>query len=750
MGYDAEGSPVDMSNSSRKLAAIVFTDIAGFTELSARDELKALKLLENQRKIFQPMVAEFEGRWLKEMGDGLLLSFDSSLNAVRCAVAMQQAAQHTEGLRLRIGIHQGDIVLQGTEVLGDGVNIASRIEPLAPVGGLALSEKIQQDISSHPEFVTKLLGKPELKGVAQSLNVFCITSHGLPEGAVIEAEDRFEAAQVKPAQNYGTFCAPALGALVFVVGGVVVMNWVKTPVSPQPQQEEKREKINSANDSSSASNSLKGIPTNSIAILPFEDRGKGTDSIWTDGVPDEIRRHLSGVKELKVISRKSSELLRDEKASTKDIAERLGAHWLLTGTVQQQGKEFIITVELQHGDQLLWSKQWDQVTFEENLFSVQQQIAREIASRLGYSLPALVAAVPRMLRLADPKGPKAEPLAEAMILVDRPTHNFDAWVAFRKGKQHWIQRTDEGLSKGREEFVRAVQLDDRFALAHCYLAYTDMMMGVYHVERPMIAMPRAKQSALKALSLNPNLGEAHAALGYIQFLYDWDWDASMNSFEKAIELNPNHAFTYCWYSQFFMAKNDIRKEKEMIRKSLEREPLNPVILSVYANVLRRAGQTEEAKKYASQAVACNPRCILPLRRLALWHFNEGKFVEAASFYRKIQNLIPRRISATAGEAVCLLKTGKQERGKEMLNAIFDAAKNKSQHVPPGVMVWIYRKLEDKDQAYSWVRYIVENKYPEVIWFNQKNDNEDGFFSSTRFNEIMKPVGLEKLRVKKSP
>ena len=146
-----------MPNSSRKLAAIVFTDIAGFTELSATDELRALKLLENQRRIFQPIVAEFEGQWLKEMGDGVLLSFDSSLSAVRCAVELQMAARGVEDLGLRIGIHQGDIVLQGTEILGDGVNIASRIEPLAPVGGVALSEKIQQDISSHPEFITKLL-----------------------------------------------------------------------------------------------------------------------------------------------------------------------------------------------------------------------------------------------------------------------------------------------------------------------------------------------------------------------------------------------------------------------------------------------------------------------------------------------------------------------------------------------------------------------------------------------------------------
>ena len=117
----------------------------------------------------------------------------------------------------RIGIHQGDIVLQGTEILGDGVNIASRIEPLAPVGGIALSEKIQQDIASHPEFTTKLLGQPDLKGVAFQLKIYCLTSHGLPEGAVIEVEDHPGATQVEPVQNFSAFWAAAIGALVFVV-----------------------------------------------------------------------------------------------------------------------------------------------------------------------------------------------------------------------------------------------------------------------------------------------------------------------------------------------------------------------------------------------------------------------------------------------------------------------------------------------------------------------------------------------------
>ena len=213
-----------MPSSSRKLAAIVFTDVAGFTELSATDELRALKLLENQRRIFQPIVAEFEGQWLKEMGDGVLLSFDSSLSAVRCAVELQMAARGVEDLGLRIGIHQGDIVLQGTEILGDGVNIASRIEPLAPVGGVALSEKIQQDISSHPEFITKLLGRPDLKGVAHQLNVYCLTSHGLPEGVVIKDHQQDKKQQYAGLAKSSAFWASAAGALVFVIAGVLVMN----------------------------------------------------------------------------------------------------------------------------------------------------------------------------------------------------------------------------------------------------------------------------------------------------------------------------------------------------------------------------------------------------------------------------------------------------------------------------------------------------------------------------------------------
>lgn len=177
-----------MAESTRRIVAIVFTDIAGFTELSARNESAAIALIQRQRELFQPKVAELGGTWLKEMGDGLLLSFDSSLVAVNCAVELQHLAREVEGLNLRIGIHIGDILIQGNDVFGDGVNIASRIEALAPVGGIALSKKTQLDLISHPEYETASLGLADLKGVSEVMEVHCITSHSLPGPEAIAAD----------------------------------------------------------------------------------------------------------------------------------------------------------------------------------------------------------------------------------------------------------------------------------------------------------------------------------------------------------------------------------------------------------------------------------------------------------------------------------------------------------------------------------------------------------------------------------
>jgi len=726
-----------MPESSRKLAAIVFTDIAGFTELSARDELMALRLLEGQRKLFQPLVEEHEGRWLKEMGDGLLLSFDSSLNAVRCAVAMQQAAGKVEGLRIRIGIHQGDIVLQGSEVLGDGVNIASRIEPLSPVGGVALSEKIQQDIASHPEFTTQLLGRPELKGVAQPLQVFAITSHGLPEGTVIEPEEM----PAETSANARAFWAPAMGALVFVLLGALVINFLSPQTDPTQPVDKKKGAALKPEEPPPA--------TNTIAILPFETKGEATSSIWTDGVPDDIRRHLSRVGELVVISRRSSEVFRDQLETTKAIAGRLGAHWLLTGTVQQVGEDGLtISVELSEGNRIAWSNKWDQVAFKD-LLRVQEQIAREIAAEMGHPIPMIVAAadpIPFGVRTIEHNGTRAAPAIRQMKMPGPPTENRTAWVAYLEGRQQWIKRTDDGLRQAREKFKEAVSHDPEFALAHCYLAFTDIMMFYYNVEPPADVMPRAKKSARLALRLDPQLGEAHAAMGNIHLFYDWDFEAAADSYEKAIQFNPNHAFTYCWYGQFYEVIGDNQRRLELIRKAYEREPLNPVINGVYAAALKHTGQEEQAWSIANQAAKDHPSCILPLRCLARWHFAEGSFEKALPLFQRIKELQAGRPTAAAGEALCQIKLGtRSDEAKATLDRILQTAEAGKEHVSPGAVIWIYGQLDQHEKAYKWVQFMVQHRYIQAVWIHLKDLEVSGFLDESRLKNILEPVGLYKYR-----
>ena len=152
-----------MTEKKRKLAAIVFTDIVGFTELTAADQNKAADLLKIQRDIFKPLVNKYNGNWVKEMGDGLLLIFDTVMDAVECCIELQTSAQSIDDLNLRIGIHQGEILLDGDDVIGDDVNIASRAEPFSEPGGIVITDRVNASLMREPAYKTKLIGKPSLK-----------------------------------------------------------------------------------------------------------------------------------------------------------------------------------------------------------------------------------------------------------------------------------------------------------------------------------------------------------------------------------------------------------------------------------------------------------------------------------------------------------------------------------------------------------------------------------------------------------
>ena len=158
----------------RKLAAIVFTDIVGFTKLMSKNEKAAMSLIEKQRRLLQPIVENFQGVWLKELGDGTLSSFPSAVQAVTCALEIQRILEHDPKLKVRIGIHIGDIIKKDGDIFGDGVNIASRLEPLAEPGGICVSERVYEDIRNKPEINSAFQDEQILKGLDRPIKVYSV------------------------------------------------------------------------------------------------------------------------------------------------------------------------------------------------------------------------------------------------------------------------------------------------------------------------------------------------------------------------------------------------------------------------------------------------------------------------------------------------------------------------------------------------------------------------------------------------
>jgi len=164
---------------SRQLAAIMFTDIVGYTALMGEDEQAAFELLKKNRAVQRPIIESFNGRWLKEIGDGVLASFSTVSDAVYCAATIQKTCENVPDLKLRIGIHLGEVVFEGNDVFGDGVNIASRLEPLAPIGGILVSESVNRDLGNKKNISSTFIREEQLKNVREPIKTYSVQVEGV-------------------------------------------------------------------------------------------------------------------------------------------------------------------------------------------------------------------------------------------------------------------------------------------------------------------------------------------------------------------------------------------------------------------------------------------------------------------------------------------------------------------------------------------------------------------------------------------
>lgn len=336
----------------RKLAAIMFTDIAGFTKLSSVDDTKAVNLLNTQRDLLKPIVEKFGGNWLKEMGDGLLITYSGATNALECAVEIQKATKDIENLNLRIGIHQGEIIDQKGDVIGDDVNIASRIEPFSAIGGIAISDKVQRDISSNPKFNSKYIGRPKFKGVQQEVKVYCITSHNLPKTKLSDVSAKLERRHSR---------------VMYLISALVIFSFIGFFLLP------------------------KEAP--SIGILMMENMGKEVDEFWARGITEDLIIKIAGAGLIRVTPMK--EILKINLNQTfEEIAEKLSVKYILTSSIQKKKDGFNLRSQLLEAGTgvSLFANKWSEPLIKSP--SIVGTLAENILKILNVSTKQDIAKVP--------------------------------------------------------------------------------------------------------------------------------------------------------------------------------------------------------------------------------------------------------------------------------------------------------------------------------------------------------------------
>ena len=450
-----------MSDTKRKLAAIVFTDIVGFTKLSSKNEPAALALLEKQRNLLKPIVEKNNGEWLKEIGDGLLLTFGTNRDAVDCAIEIQRITKEIEDLDLRIGIHQGEVVFQGSDVIGDDVNIASRIEPFASAGGIAISGRVNSSLERDPEYETMLIGSPQLKGVSQKVDVYCIISHDLPKTDITKVKAKIE----KPGFQWNLLNLS--GAALTLIG---LLFWI--------------------NLSFIGIGIADTVEVLSVAVLPFENKGEKKDDFYAYGISSDLIKDVSSTGMLRVAALADIEKLDYLEMNNDELADKLRVRYVAKGTLWKMDSVFQLSMELfdTKNSKVVWFNRWQ--TNWKNLATIKEDLSDEILANLNIMVTKNV---------------------EKVNVAGNP----EAYEYYLKGKYKFEKKTSsEDLKVAQGMFEQAINLDSNFVNAINALGRTYHFANDY--DKAEEIFNKAKDVSLR-LNDKVNLASAIGALAMLDY-----------------------------------------------------------------------------------------------------------------------------------------------------------------------------------------------------------------------------------------
>jgi len=421
-----------------------------------------------------------------------------------------------------------------------------------------------------------------------------------------------------------------------------------------------------------------GIPPSpSIAVLPFvSTSGNPDDEPFTDGLTDELIAALSRVPTLRVVARTSTFALKGKNLAVRTIADTLHVNMLVEGTVRRDGERLKVAAQLvdARDNRVAWSETYDRD--RRDIFVVQEQIARAIATALS-------------VRLAGSDVPTRGGA--------RPTEDFEAYQLYQKGRYFFNTRRRDELHRAVQYFVEATQRDPGFARAYAGLADAHTALGVLGLERPHDVFPKARAAAERAVALDPNLGEAHGALAHELFAYEWNWKASEESFKTAIALDPKSTQVKFAYAALLQGQGRWEEALAQLRVLRELDPLAPTGL-MSGRVYVSSRRPDEAIRDLQETLELNPRSDLALQLLGHAYLQKGMNDQAIDAFRRAAALSGVRDSAHLAYGYAI--AGHRAEGKQLVETL--VASDRSRYLPPFHIALAYAGLGDKDAAFRWL------------------------------------------------
>ncbi len=590
----------------RKLTAIFSADVAGYSRLMGEDELATIETLTSHKEIMGKLIRRYRGRVVDSIGDNLLAEFASVVDAVQCAVEVQQVLSaknetlpENRRMYFRIGINLGDVVEEGERIYGDGVNVAARVESLAEGGGISISGTAYDQLGKKLPLGYEYLGEQSVKNIEKPVRVYRVLTEAEAAGKVI-GEKRGKPQQLRWAAIGGVV------VLILVAGALAIWNFYFRPAF-EPASVEKM------------AFSLPDKP--SIAVMPFlnmtAERGQ---EFFADGLSEGIITALAKVPQLFIIGRDSTFSYKGKAVKAKQVSEELGVQYVLEGSVQKAGDRVRVTAQLIDAlkGHHLWAERYDREL--KDVFAIQDEITKKIITVFHVKLTH----------------------GEWGRIASKGTENLEAYLKSQEAAWCADQSTRESLDRGKKLSEEALALDPDFPHAYHVLGVLHMLEALSGFSKnPKDSLELANKMQRKVIELDESFAMARAVLGF-NLLMLRKYDEAIVEAEKAYQLLPGSSSVLYWYgtvlTNFGRAEEAVPILREVLR--LEPKPMNSRLRSLSV-ALRDSGQYQEAIEWIKKTIQREPDSIVSHLILTSTYAYAGREEEAKAAAKEILRINPK-------------------------------------------------------------------------------------------------------------